>query len=79
MIKQIINRLILYAKGKGLSQTDLSDRLDIAKQNLSNWKSGSEKPSLVKFLDFILLFPFTGHSITFESRICCGFCFLVGN
>ena len=44
MIRRIINRLILYAKGKGLSQTDLSDRLDIAKQNLSNWKSGSEKP-----------------------------------
>ena len=53
------DKIILYRKRKGLTQEELADLLEVSRQTVTKWESGSVLPNL----DYIM-----GLSVIFGDR-----------
>lgn len=43
-------KVMVLRKKKGWSQEELADKLDISRQSVSKWESGTSIPDLIKLL-----------------------------
>ena len=50
------NKLYRLRKSSGLTQEEMADKLQVSRQTISNWETGSASPSLEKALELADLF-----------------------
>lgn len=50
------NKLYKLRKSSGLTQEEMADKLQVSRQTISNWETGSASPSLEKALELADLF-----------------------
>lgn len=55
----ISNRIIVLRKQKGWSQEDLAEKLDVSRQSVSKWESGSSVPDITRILQMSEIFGVT--------------------
>ena len=55
----ISNRIIRLRKQKGWSQEELAEKLDVSRQSVSKWESGTSVPDLTRILQMSELFGVT--------------------
>lgn len=71
----ISNRIIKLRKQKGWSQEELAEKLDVSRQSVSKWESGTSVPDLTRILQMSEIFGVTtdyllkgdGHTLPEES------------
>ncbi len=71
----ISNRIIILRKQKGWSQEELAEKLDVSRQSVSKWESGTSVPDLTRILQMSEIFGVTtdyllkgdGHTLPEES------------
>lgn len=55
----ISNKIIALRKQKGWSQEDLAEKLDVSRQSVSKWESGSSVPDITRILQMSEIFGVT--------------------
>ena len=57
--KMIGDKIILYRKRKGLTQEELADLLEVSRQTVTKWESGSVLPNLDYIMGLSVIFGIT--------------------
>lgn len=58
-----------YRTGKGMSQTDLANALEVSRQSVSKWENNSAIPDLERIIKMSELFDVTLDELVFGKKI----------
>lgn len=61
--KEIGNRVRAYRIDRGLSQTDLGQKLDVSFQQIQKYEKGSNKIGAVRLMEISVIFGITPHEL----------------
>lgn len=66
---ELREKLYRLRKKRGITQADVAERLNVSRQSVSNWESGSTTPSVQRLEDLSLLYEVPLESLLDESEM----------